>query len=67
MPVPPILNRVETLERRMTPLSLLPGQIANLTSIVANLATQISQLRDELRAAASATEDNAPKIDEPSP
>ena len=35
MPVPPILNRVETLERRMTPLSLLPGQIANLTSIVA--------------------------------
>jgi hypothetical protein len=54
MPAPSITNRVETLERRMTPLALLPGQIANLTSIVANLAVQISQLRDEVRAAISA-------------
>lgn len=54
MASPTVLNRVETLERRMTPLVLLPGQIANLTSIVANLAVQISQLREELRAEFSA-------------
>jgi hypothetical protein len=54
MSAPTVANRVETLERRMTPLALLPGQIANLTSIVANLAVQISQLREELRVAVSA-------------
>src|SRR4051812_1838992 len=57
MTAPSIMNRVEVLERRVTPIALLPGQIANLTSIVANLALQVSQLRDELRVAISASGD----------